>query len=130
MAAEAEARISRRIRGKCRQPPNRNCNLERLTIRAAPRAVTFARGTAVGLPRVRNPMRHFIASALLIGAAMPAGIPAARAASFPHSAARTSDVVIDVQARQRQGRDCTPYNGPFGFYGNIWCQPTSESSYL
>jgi hypothetical protein len=24
---------------------------------------------------------------------------------------------------------CQPYNGPFGFYGNIWCQPT-ESQYL
>ena len=43
---------------------------------------------------------------------------------------QAADVVIDVQARQRQGRDCTPYNGPFGFYGNIWCQPPSETSYL
>jgi hypothetical protein len=75
-------------------------------------------------------MRNFFASALLIAAAMPAGIPAAHAASLPYAAARPADVVIDVQARQRQGRDCTPYNGPFGFYGNIWCQPPSESSYL
>jgi hypothetical protein len=76
-------------------------------------------------------MRHFIASALLIAAAMPAGTAAAHAASLPYAAARPADVLIDVQARQqRQGRDCTPYNGPFGFYGNIWCQPPSESSYL
>jgi hypothetical protein len=27
-------------------------------------------------------------------------------------------------------RDCTPTNGPFGFYGNIWCQPPNEASYL
>ncbi len=25
--------------------------------------------------------------------------------------------------------DCVPTNGPFGFYGNIWCQP-NEASYL
>jgi hypothetical protein len=74
-------------------------------------------------------MRFLVASALLIGAAMTAGT-SAQAASFPYAAARTADAVIDVQARQRQGRDCTPYNGPFGFYGNIWCQPPSESSYL
>jgi hypothetical protein len=27
-------------------------------------------------------------------------------------------------------RDCTPYNGPFGFYGNIWCQPPNDASYM
>jgi hypothetical protein len=36
-----------------------------------------------------------------------------------------------VQERQqRSQRDCTPYNGPFGFYGNVWCQPPNEQSYM
>jgi hypothetical protein len=39
--------------------------------------------------------------------------------------------VITVGERQeRTGRDCTPYNGPFGFYGNVWCQPPNEQSYM
>lgn len=25
-------------------------------------------------------------------------------------------------------RDCTPYNGPSGFYSNIWCSGTSANS--
>jgi hypothetical protein len=47
--------------------------------------------------------------------------------------ARSGDHVVTIGARrdQRGGRrDCTPYNGPFGFYGNIWCQPPNDESYL
>lgn len=40
------------------------------------------------------------------------------------------DALIHVQNKKRAGRDCTPYNGPYGFYGNVWCQPPNEQSYL
>jgi hypothetical protein len=45
--------------------------------------------------------------------------------------ARPSSVIVTVEEKQeRADRDCTPTNGPFGFYGNIWCQPPNEQSYL
>jgi hypothetical protein len=76
-------------------------------------------------------MRVFVACALLLGAAFPVTVPAAHAANLPPLAARAGKVVITVGARQpRPRRDCTPYNGPFGFYGNIWCQPPNDASYL
>ena len=31
--------------------------------------------------------------------------------------------------RQPRASDCVPTNGPFGFYGNLWCQPT-EAQYM
>lgn len=34
-----------------------------------------------------------------------------------------------VQDTQNAGRDCTPTNGPYGFYGNIWCQQPNVRSY-
>jgi hypothetical protein len=40
-------------------------------------------------------------------------------------------MIVTVGGRRQQPvRDCTPYNGPFGFYGNIWCQPPNDASYL
>jgi len=63
--------------------------------------------------------------------ALPATAPLARAASAPSFAGRADSIVTTVQARQyRAQRDCTPCNGPFGFYGNVWCQPPNEQSYL
>jgi hypothetical protein len=53
---------------------------------------------------------------------------AAQAATTAGDGAQAS--LILVQNTERAGRDCTPYNGPFGFYGNVWCQPPSEQSYL
>ena len=58
-------------------------------------------------------MRRCVVSALIIGAALAGGIQSAQAGRYDRGAPR----------------DCKPYNGPFGFYGNIWCQP-SEASYL
>jgi hypothetical protein len=76
-------------------------------------------------------MRPSAICALLFAATLPVAIPAAQAASLPHVTARSSDVIVTVGARrQRPARDCTPYNGPFGFYGNIWCQPPNDASYL
>jgi hypothetical protein len=77
-------------------------------------------------------MRQLLACALILGASLPIAVTAVRAADFPHAANRHAGVVVTVQSRQhyRPQRDCTPTNGPWGFYGNLWCQPTNEASYL
>ncbi len=76
-------------------------------------------------------MRSSVVCALLLGATLPVAAPAAHAASLPLVAARSSDMIVTVGARrQRRLRDCTPTNGPYGFYGNIWCQPPNDASYL
>jgi hypothetical protein len=73
---------------------------------------------------------RFSAAALTL-AVLSATAPLAHAASVPTFAGRGDGNVITVQERQyRAQRDCTPYNGPFGFYGNVWCQPPNEQSYL
>jgi hypothetical protein len=67
----------------------------------------------------------------LAGAAISATTPAAVAANLPPVLTRSSDMIVSVGARrQRPVRDCTPTNGPYGFYGNIWCQPPNDASYL
>jgi hypothetical protein len=76
-------------------------------------------------------MRFSATCALLLAAALPAAAPAAHAANLPPAMARSSDTVVEIGARRgRNVRDCVPYNGPFGFYGNIWCQPPNKESYL
>lgn len=76
-------------------------------------------------------MRPFVVCALLFGATLPATAPVAQAASLPPVSVHAQDTIVSVGARRRQPpRDCTPYNGPFGFYGNIWCQPPNDASYL
>jgi hypothetical protein len=56
-------------------------------------------------------MRIFVVSALLVGAALSMSVSAEAGRSY------------------RRPADCVPTNGPFGFYGNIWCEP-SEAVYL
>jgi len=69
--------------------------------------------------------------AVLALIALPATAPFAHAAGVPSFAAHSHGIVTTVQERQyRAQRDCTPYNGPFGFYGNVWCQPPNEQSYM
>ena len=64
-------------------------------------------------------------------AALPVSASAAQAASLPRGYSASSDVVVaSAQGDTSAQRDCTPYNGPFGFYGNIWCQPPNDASYL
>jgi hypothetical protein len=76
-------------------------------------------------------MRPFLACALILGASLPVAAPAASAADFPHAAYHDTRAVVTVQGRQyRPQRDCTPTNGPWGFYGNLWCQPTNDAYYL
>ena len=60
-------------------------------------------------------MRTFVIAALLAGAVLPVvGVHTAEAGR---------------SGRYVRGSDCVPTNGPFGFYGNIWCQP-NEASYM
>jgi hypothetical protein len=59
-------------------------------------------------------MRNFIVGALLIGTALIAGGQSAEAGR---------------SYRADRGGDCVPTNGPYGFYGNLWCEP-SEASYM
>ena len=63
---------------------------------------------------------------------MPIAVPSARAANFPYAANHPTGMVVTVQDRRyyRPQRDCTPTAGPFGFYGNLWCQPANEASYM
>jgi len=75
-------------------------------------------------------MRRSAAAALALGVALTIIAPPAQAANFPAAVMRPDGAVIAVQEKQRPQRDCTPYNGPFGFYGNVWCQPPNEQSYL
>jgi hypothetical protein len=69
-------------------------------------------------------------TALGTAAAAILAATAAHAAPFPASGARSAATVVAVANKQGQRRDCTPTNGPYGFYGNIWCQPPNEMSYL
>src|SRR5262245_17933082 len=71
-------------------------------------------------------------AAVLALIALPATAPFANAVtSVPSFSGRADSTLTNVQERQyRSQRDCTPYNGPFGFYGNVWCQPPNEQSYM
>jgi hypothetical protein len=77
-------------------------------------------------------MRLFVASALLLAVTLPVGTTSVHAASLPHVSVPSMGMVQTVRDRPayRRQRDCTPTNGPYGFYGNIWCQPPSEASYM
>lgn len=72
---------------------------------------------------------HLLVVCTLLAAALAAA-PSAQAAGVPRTIAGSENVVVMVGSRQPRQRDCVPTNGPFGFYGNIWCQPPNESSYL
>jgi hypothetical protein len=75
---------------------------------------------------------RFVSGCILgfAAAAAIAAVPARAATPVPTIAAPTGSIVTVGERQERAGRDCTPYNGPYGFYGNIWCQPPSEQSYL
>lgn len=60
-------------------------------------------------------MRLFVASALLVGAALTMSVQSAEAGRY--------------SGRHYRQSDCVPTNGPYGFYGNIWCAP-NEASYM
>lgn len=77
--------------------------------------------------------RLSVAGALVMFAvALPASSVTAAAANVVPSFNRPDNAIITVGSRERRARprDCTPTNGPFGFYGNIWCEPPSEAQYI
>ncbi|MGZ5919541.1 MAG: hypothetical protein ACXWJV_07065, partial [Hyphomicrobium sp.] len=87
------------------------------------------RSAATNGAEMEEAMHRLVAAAAVL-AALPAIAPSAHAASIP-AVSHPAGAVIAVQERQqRSQRDCTPYNGPFGFYGNVWCQPPNEQSYM
>lgn len=56
-------------------------------------------------------MRSLFVTALAVGIALAACAQSAEAGRYrAYRAPRSSD--------------CVPTNGPFGYYGNLWCQPT------
>jgi hypothetical protein len=58
-------------------------------------------------------MRMFVVCALLASATLAGLQPAEAGRGY----------------RAPRSGDCVPTNGPFGFYGNLWCQPT-DAQYL
>ncbi len=76
-------------------------------------------------------MRCLLVCALALGASLPV-TTAASAANVPHLANRPASAIVTVQNRRyyHPQRDCTPTNGPWGYYGNLWCQPANDASYL
>jgi hypothetical protein len=75
-------------------------------------------------------MRLSAICALLVAGALPVSA-SAEAASLPRGGIASDRIVVNVGARRYvRDRDCTPTNGPYGFYGNIWCQPPNDASYL
>lgn len=71
-------------------------------------------------------MRTLAACALILA---PLTFTPAYAMSVVPNVAQSVDGVIAVKSGRYTRRDCTPVNGPYGFYGNIFCQP-DEQEYL
>src|SRR4051812_42263757 len=66
----------------------------------------------------------------ILVAGTAAALPA-QAMSIPAGVSKSKDLVVNVGGRRyARARDCTPTNGPYGFYGNLWCQPANEASYM
>jgi hypothetical protein len=66
----------------------------------------------------------------ILVAGTAAALPA-QAMSVPAGVTKPHDILTTVGGRRyARQRDCTPTNGPYGFYGNLWCQPANEASYM
>jgi hypothetical protein len=64
-------------------------------------------------------MRFLIGCILGLAVLAPLAVVVARAVAVPTPP--TNLVVASADARE-----CTPYYGPFGHYGNPWCQTSRE----
>jgi len=71
-------------------------------------------------------MRTLAACALILA---PLTFVPAHAVSVVPNVAQSVDGVIAVKSGRYARKDCTPFNGPYGFYGNFFCRPT-EQEYL
>jgi hypothetical protein len=75
-------------------------------------------------------MRLRLLCAAALCAAVPLGADAAPvttnlASKFAPGVARSADLVVKTGGPYRRylgRRDCRPYNGPYGYYGNPWCE--------
>ena len=71
-------------------------------------------------------MRLSTICAAALFAAIPIGAEAAPVtAPLAPGVAQPSDLVVKAGGAYRRylkRRDCRPYNGPFGYYGNPWCE--------
>jgi hypothetical protein len=75
-------------------------------------------------------MRLCVACILLVATGTAGALPT-QAMSIPGGVTRSHDMIINVGGRRyARARDCTPTNGPYGFYGNLWCQPANDASYM
>jgi len=68
-------------------------------------------------------MRSLVACALILA---PFTFSPVHAASVVPNVAQSTDGVIAVKSRRYARNNCTPVNGPYGFYGNIFCRPTEQ----
>lgn len=77
-------------------------------------------------------MRVLVASTVALVAAAAAATSAMAVPANLSATAKRAGAVVTVADNQRRGRprDCVPTNGPFGFYGNIWCEPPSRDQYV
>ena len=71
-------------------------------------------------------MRFLVACALILA---PLTFATAHAASVVPNLGQSAKGVISVKSDRYVSKDCSPVNGPYGFYGSIFCRPT-EGEYL
>jgi len=68
-------------------------------------------------------MRSLVACALILA---PFTFSPAHAFSAVPKVAQSADGIISVRSGRYARKNCTPVNGPYGFYGNIFCRPTGQ----
>ena len=68
-------------------------------------------------------MRFLAACALVLA---PFTFAPAHATNVVPNVAQPAGGVIAVRSGRYARRDCTPVNGPFGFYGSLFCRPTEQ----
>lgn len=68
-------------------------------------------------------MRTLAACVLLVA---PLTFAPAHAMSAVPNATQSFDGVIAVKSGRYARNNCTPVNGPYGFYGSIFCRPTEQ----
>lgn len=68
-------------------------------------------------------MRSLVTCALILA---PFTFSPVHAASVVPNVAQSANGVIAVKSRRYARNNCTPVNGPYGFYGNIFCRPTEQ----
>ncbi|MGI9404686.1 MAG: hypothetical protein ACR2OF_09310 [Hyphomicrobium sp.] len=68
-------------------------------------------------------MRSLVACALILA---PFTFAPAYAASVVPNVGQSADGIIAVRSGRYARKNCTPVNGPYGFYGSIFCRPNDQ----